>query len=135
MGDLVRCLLEWLRGRWEVCVLFPAGAPPLGASAVDAVCKLARHFARLGFAQVGTCGPQLNYWFLASCSAALTASPKSKAETAEITVSLPRKPIAMEPIDKELRDLCLGADGLHAQTDAPRVAPRCFESALCWKRV
>jgi len=103
--DFVSGLLNFLKGRWTLAVLFPAGSPPQGR-ATDAVGKLARHFARIGFTQVAEFEPLCQYWFV---EASGRSQRKSKEEVAAISVAFPRKQMPLEGLDKELHEVCRSA--------------------------
>eukprot|EP00930_Biecheleria_cincta_P002898 TRINITY_DN103864_c0_g1_i1.p1 TRINITY_DN103864_c0_g1~~TRINITY_DN103864_c0_g1_i1.p1 ORF type:complete len:448 (-),score=79.23 TRINITY_DN103864_c0_g1_i1:36-1379(-) len=104
-------LFEWLHGRWVLAVISPVSALPSGTEA-ESISKLARYFARLGFQQVGCRRPHLSYWFLEAGSrrTSLQAEAwKSKDEVAKIEVFIEEPCDALEGIDVELRNVCLGA--------------------------
>lgn len=106
--DFVEGLLHWLSGRWVLAVILPAGSPPRDRAA-DAVSKLARHFARLGFQQVGRYKPHLSYWFLEG-PLKWPCSRMSKAEAANVEVVVAEKQMPMEQVDRELHDACVGTE-------------------------
>jgi len=120
--DFVHGLMKWLSGRWLVAVLFPAGSPPFG-KAVDASSKLSRHFARIGFRQVGRYEPSLRYWCLdAQTFSTLPIPFVSKAETVLLEVAFPRKAQPMSLVDQRLHDICVGSPDVGVQRAAPTPA-------------
>ncbi|CAE7828056.1 Ppp1r12c [Symbiodinium sp. CCMP2592] len=120
--DFVECLFNELRGA-DMCtlaVLEPFGAPARGVKpraittshhdeelGTAANVKLARHFARMGFQQVGGAEPLSNYWFICLCIRQRGFT--SKAAAAVVEVSVPPKeptPKVLTGKDKELFDAC-----------------------------
>ena len=122
--DFVECLFNELRGA-DMCtlaVLEPFGAPARGVKSraitmsdqdkelgATANVKLARHFARMGFQQVGVTEPLSNYWFVCLCIRQTGFTSKAAAAVVEVSVP-PKEPKVTPKVltgkDKELFDAC-----------------------------